>query len=109
MIYVPTAVAEEFYREVDGAARDSRDSTRWVRLFLGDVLSPQNLVCDANISMTVTLAGHEYDVDKHELVQPRDASGRTCWGSVVAWQNGSVPESLGEIRFGTPFMSGIYS
>ncbi|ORX37386.1 aspartic peptidase domain-containing protein [Kockovaella imperatae] len=96
-ILVPTAIAEQFYAGVDGATRDARDATRW------------NLPCEANISMTITISGREFNVERRELVQPREVSGISCWGSVVAWHNGSVAESLGEIRLGTPFMSGVYT
>ena len=69
----------------------------------------QNIPCNTNISMTVTLGGHEYNVAASELVQPRDRAGRTCWSSLVAWENASLPEQQGEIRLGTPFLSGVYS
>ena len=59
--------------------------------------------------MTVTIAGYEYNVASSEIIQSRDVAGRTCWGGVVAWQNDSAPDTLGEIRLGTPFMSGVYS
>jgi len=59
--------------------------------------------------MSITISGHEYNVASSELVQARDVARRTCWSSIVAWSNGSVPEALGEIRLGTPFLSGVYS
>ena len=59
--------------------------------------------------MEITISGYQYNVANAQLIQPRDQAGQTCWGAVVAWQNGSVTETLGEIRLGTPFMSDIYS
>ncbi|CAD6589504.1 MAG: hypothetical protein TREMPRED_005380 [Tremellales sp. Tagirdzhanova-0007] len=90
-IYLPTTFAETLFAAVPGASRDL------------------NLPCDANISMEITISGYQYNVANAQLIQPRDQAGQTCWGAVVAWQNGSVTETLGEIRLGTPFMSDIYS
>lgn len=59
--------------------------------------------------MEITISGYQYNVASAQLIQPRDRAGQTCWGAVVAWQNGSTAENLGEIRLGTPFMSDIYS
>lgn len=59
--------------------------------------------------MSITISGHEYKVAASELVQGRDIARQTCWGSVVAWQNGSLPDTTGEIRMGTPFLSEVYS
>jgi hypothetical protein len=59
--------------------------------------------------MTITIASHEYSVDASQLVQRRDRAGQTCWGAVVGWTSGSTPDRLGEVRLGTPFMSGIYT
>lgn len=59
--------------------------------------------------MTLIISGAAYAVASSQLVQARDVAGRTCWGSVVAWQNNSLAEQKGEIRLGTPFMSNIYS
>jgi len=112
-IYVPTSLAEQFYSSVPEAIRDATDRTRWVgaafRLRLCAGLTRQSLPCEVNISMTVTISGHEYNVASSELVQPRDRASRTCWGSLVAWENASLPEELGEIRLGTPFLSGVYA
>ncbi|WVN89123.1 uncharacterized protein L203_104339 [Cryptococcus depauperatus CBS 7841] len=96
-IYVPTAVAEKFFSKVSGAERDLVDTTRW------------NLPCDTNITSTISISGSSYAISSSELVQKRDLAGRSCWGSVVAWQNGSAPELRGEVRLGTPFMSNIYA
>ncbi|KAK4685789.1 hypothetical protein P7C73_g4350, partial [Tremellales sp. Uapishka_1] len=96
-IYVPTNVAESFFASVPGSSRDLVDTTRW------------NLPCDTNISMSITISSTEYRLDSSQLVVARDKAGQTCWSTVTAWQNGSLPESLGEIRLGTPFMSGVYS
>ncbi|KAK8866113.1 hypothetical protein IAR55_001264 [Kwoniella newhampshirensis] len=95
-IYMPTAVAETFFSKVPNAERDRLDTTRW------------NIPCDSQIHLTFTIDDREYVVDPARLVQARDTSGRTCWSSVVAWQNGSIPEQQGEVRLGTPFMSGLY-
>jgi len=90
----------------------------WLTLHVGSVAfslavdsadHSQNLPCNTNVSMTITIAKYQYNVATSELVQPRDRAGQTCWGSVVAWQNGSTAEGLGEVRMGTPFMSGVYS
>ncbi|EAL17393.1 hypothetical protein CNBM1980 [Cryptococcus deneoformans B-3501A] len=96
-IYVPTSVAEKFFAKISGAQRDTIDTTR------------RNLPCGTNISMTLIISGAAYAVASSQLVQARDVAGRTCWGSVVAWQNNSLAEQKGEIRLGTPFMSNIYS
>ncbi|WVQ97625.1 hypothetical protein IAU59_004739 [Kwoniella sp. CBS 9459] len=96
-IYVPNAVAESVHAHVDGATRDPRNTERW------------NVPCDTQIDLRITISGVQYAVASSQLVQPRDQAGRTCWSSVVAWQNGSVPEQRAEVRLGTPFMAGIYS
>jgi len=110
-IYVPTRLAEGIFAEVPETIRDISDGSRWVRGTTPQIkrLTWQNIPCDLNISMTVTISGHEYNVAASELVQPRGVAGRTCWSSIVAWSNGSLPEQLGEIRLGTPFLSGVYS
>jgi hypothetical protein len=72
-------------------------------------LTLQNVPCDAEIAMTVTIGGREYNVDPTQLVQQRGASSGACWSTIVAWQPGSLPETLGEIRLGTPFLSGVYA
>jgi hypothetical protein len=72
-------------------------------------LTKQNVPCDSTISMTVSLSGTSYAVASSQLVQQRNEGGQSCWSSIVAWSNGSVPEQLGEVRLGTPFMSGVYS
>ena len=59
--------------------------------------------------MTVTIANREYNVDPTQLVQQRGASASSCWSTIVAWQNGSLPDTNGEIRLGTPFLSGVYA
>ncbi|KAL7419284.1 hypothetical protein Q5752_006121 [Cryptotrichosporon argae] len=96
-IYLPTVAAEEIYAHVSGAERDAADTTRW------------NLPCDTAISLTVSISGTSYAVNSATLVAARDIAGRTCWGNIVAWENGSVPESLGEVRLGTAFMNGVYT
>ncbi|ORY29360.1 aspartic peptidase domain-containing protein [Naematelia encephala] len=96
-IWVPNAVAESLWSSVSGAVRDLVDATRW------------NIPCNINISMSVTIAGHEYQVSSSALVQARDTAGNTCWGNLIAWNNGTLPDTLGEVRLGTAFMSGIYS
>ena len=72
----------------------------------------QMIDCSTTFTMSVTFNGYEYAVPSSQLVQPRAINGISsggCWGAIVAWQNGSVPESLGEIRLGTPFLNGVYS
>jgi hypothetical protein len=69
----------------------------------------RNLPCDAKIPMTVTIANREYNVDPTQLVQRRGASPTSCCSTIVAWQNGSLPDTNGEIRLGTPFLSGVYA
>jgi hypothetical protein len=69
----------------------------------------QNLPCDAKIPMTITISNREYNVDPTQLVQQRGASPTSCWSTIVAWQNGSLPDTNGEIRLGTPFLSGVYA
>ncbi|WWC66206.1 uncharacterized protein I206_100107 [Kwoniella pini CBS 10737] len=96
-IYLPTAIAERIFAKVTGAERDLVDTTRW------------NLPCDASIDLKIIISGTQYAIDPTALVRNRDAAGRTCWSSIVAWQNGSVPETNGEVRLGTPFMSGVYA
>ncbi|WVW82514.1 hypothetical protein I302_104525 [Kwoniella bestiolae CBS 10118] len=96
-IYVPTNIAERVFAKVNGAVRDGRDTTRW------------NVPCDASIDLKITISGTQYAIDPTSLVRNRDVAGRTCWSSIVAWQNGSVPEARGEVRLGTPFMSGVYT
>jgi len=59
--------------------------------------------------MTVTIANREYNVDPTQLVQQRGSSPTSCWSTIVAWQNGSLPDTDGEIRLGTPFLSGVYA
>lgn len=59
--------------------------------------------------MTVTVAGREYKVDSTQLVQQRGVSPNACWSSIVAWQSGSLPDTRGEIRLGTPFLAGVYA
>ncbi|ODN90212.1 hypothetical protein L198_06230 [Cryptococcus wingfieldii CBS 7118] len=97
-IYLPTSLAEQFFSKVPDASRDSSDRTRW------------NIPCDTNISLTLTISDTTYGIASSQLVQTRGAAtGRSCWSSVVAWGNGSVPETIGEVRLGTPFMSNVYS
>ncbi|WWC86447.1 uncharacterized protein L201_001324 [Kwoniella dendrophila CBS 6074] len=96
-IYVPTNIAERVFSKVNGAQRDNVDTTRW------------NVPCDAHLDLRITISGTSYAIDPTSLVRNRDRAGRTCWSSIVAWQNGSVPEQNGEIRLGTPFMSGVYT
>nr|XP_018267356.1 uncharacterized protein I303_01342 [Kwoniella dejecticola CBS 10117]OBR89514.1 hypothetical protein I303_01342 [Kwoniella dejecticola CBS 10117] len=96
-IYLPTAIAEQIFARVNGAERDLVDTTRW------------NVPCDTSIDLKITISGTQYAIDPTALVRNRDAAGRTCWSSIVAWQNGSVPETNGEVRLGTPFMSGVYA
>ncbi|WVR06058.1 hypothetical protein IAU60_003086 [Kwoniella sp. DSM 27419] len=96
-VYVPTAVAERIYSKVDGAERDRVDRTRW------------NLPCNTTLDVKIAISGVQYNIASSELVQARDKAGITCWGSIVAWQNGSLPEQQGEVRLGTPFMAGVYS
>nr|XP_031860992.1 uncharacterized protein CI109_003719 [Kwoniella shandongensis]KAA5528064.1 hypothetical protein CI109_003719 [Kwoniella shandongensis] len=96
-IYVPTSVAESFFAKVPDSQRDLGDTTRW------------NIPCDTHIDLLITIDDRQYAVDPSRLVQARDAQGRTCWSSVVAWQNGSLPEQRGEVRLGTPFLSGVYA
>ncbi|WRT64341.1 uncharacterized protein IL334_001273 [Kwoniella shivajii] len=95
-IFVPTNIAEKIFSKVNGATRDAVDTTRW------------NVPCDASIDLKITISGTQYAVDPTALIQNRDVAGRTCWSSIIAWQNGSIPEQNGEVRLGTPFMSGIY-
>ncbi|WVF70277.1 hypothetical protein IAT40_005066 [Kwoniella sp. CBS 6097] len=97
LIHVPNSIAESFFAHVDGAVRDTRDATRW------------NVPCDTTIDLKITISGVQYAVASSQLVQSRDSAGRTCWSSLVAWQNGSVPDQRGEVRLGTPFMAGVYS
>lgn len=59
--------------------------------------------------MTVTIGGREYNVDANELVQQRGVSPNSCWSSIVSWQTGSLADAAGEIRLGTPFLSGVYA
>ncbi|GMK56760.1 hypothetical protein CspeluHIS016_0306000 [Cutaneotrichosporon spelunceum] len=94
-IFVPSAVAESFYESL-GGERDKVYTERW------------NLPCDLSTDVRVRLSGVSYNLATSSLVVPRDKLGRTCWGSVVAWSNGSVPETEGEIRLGAAFISGVY-
>ncbi|RXK39222.1 hypothetical protein M231_03442 [Tremella mesenterica] len=96
-IYVPDADASKLMSGVPGARRDPDDPTRWI------------MPCNTNISMTVTIDQHEYKVAASELVKPRTLGGTSCWAGIVAWRNGSLAEQLGEVRLGTPFMSGVYA
>ncbi|OCF74007.1 hypothetical protein I204_05857 [Kwoniella mangroviensis CBS 8886] len=96
-IFVPTNIAERIFAKVNGAVRDGRDTTRW------------NVPCDASIDLKISISGTQYAIDPTSLVRNRDVAGRTCWSSIVAWQNGSVPEGKGEVKLGTPFMSGVYT
>ena len=59
--------------------------------------------------MTVTIANREYNIDPSQLVQQRGSSTASCWSTIVAWQNGSLPDTDGEIRLGTPFLAGVYA
>jgi hypothetical protein len=77
--------------------------------FSRPVLTKQNIPCDSTISMTVSLSGTSHAVASSQLVQQRNEGGQSCWSSIVAWSNGSIPEQLGEVRLGTPFMSGVYT
>jgi hypothetical protein len=59
--------------------------------------------------MTVTIGDREYNVESSQLVQQRGVSPGSCWSSIVSWQAGSLPDAAGEIRLGTPFLSGVYA
>lgn len=72
-------------------------------------LTYQNIPCDTQIAMTVTIANREYNVEASQLVQQKGPTPSLCWSSIIAWQNGSLPDTHGEIRLGTPFLSGVYA
>jgi len=80
-----------------------------VRSLPGIQLIYQNIPCDTQIAMTVTIANREYNVEASQLVQQKGPTPSLCWSSIVAWQNGSLPDTNGEIRLGTPFLSGVYA
>ena len=95
-IYMPSLAAEKLMSAVTDSRRDSQDATRWV------------VPCNTNLSMIVDISGYQYKVGSTELVQPRTDGGAGCWSSVIAWQNGSTAEQVGEVRLGTPFLAGVY-
>ena len=96
-IIVPSSIAESIYSSIPEATRDTSTPNRW------------NLPCNYNISLVISINSRSYNIEASQLIQPRDVAGRTCWGSLMAWTKGSVPDVRGEVRLGTPFMQGVYS
>lgn len=59
------------------------------------------------MTFSATINGITYNVPDKALVQSR--SSKTCWGSVVAWGNDTLPGQERLVVLGTPFMSAVYS